>query len=118
MQVMNEERRLKWLKENITGRVEWPARGRTYTGLAREVPNIIACEFDRRICELPPELMFMHEAIFPHGTVVEDIELKYEAPQMFDACTEVDLEELKYRTIRKLDNRVDDYLNNSVVEGA
>lgn len=110
MEVMNETRRLAWLRDEILSR--WDKKA-LRTGLARDVPEVTPFTYNKKVCDLPPELIFMHEAIFASGERVEDITLEYKAPRMHDACQEVDLEEAKYRLSRQTGDRVEDYLKMS-----
>ncbi len=68
--------------------------------------------YDPGVCELPPELMFMHEGVFQEGEEIPDIDLKFPAYKV-DWWEEMEADERITGGRGRASGRVERYLEQS-----
>jgi hypothetical protein len=114
LEVMSDEEFARWLNEPEQKKLwkDCPSYfGIVGPDVKNEEPIRKSLAYDPKYCELPPDLMFAHEAIFPEDEPVEDVDLSF--PEYRENWWDEVEADRNIVARGNMDNRVDDYLKNS-----
>jgi hypothetical protein len=119
LEIMSDEEYARWLNEPEQKKL-WPSEcenGRQPPTPIKEDQRMLdpgqaaPLAYDPSYCELPPDLMFAHDAVFPEDEPVADVDLSFpEYRENWWDEVEADRNILSRGSMK---NRVDDYLKNS-----